>query len=156
MDLSYTHQYPAQPGEVVALLRTREFIDDVARHSGAVSHEVSIDDDATRLNMKLPVPSNLSGFVGKEVSLAQVFRFRPPAVDGSVAGTVEVQVPGYPIDVNAEALLTPAGDGTQGRYTGDLRVRIPLVGKRVEASIAPIIEDAFAGLERRAVDWLTR
>lgn len=156
MDLAYTHQYPAAPGEVVALLRNREFIADVARHSGALSHDVTIDADSTRLQMKLPVPANLSSFVGKEISLEQVFRFKAPAADGSVHGTVEVDVPGYPIDVNADAVLAPAGAGTVGRYNGDLKVKIPLVGKKVEASIAPVISDAFAGLERRAVDWLGR
>lgn len=155
MDLSYTHQYPAEPGAVAALLRNQEFIEDVAKHSGAVSHEVRIDDDETHLNLKMPVPANLSGFVGKEVSLAQVFRFQRPAADGSVRGTVTVDVPGLPIDVNADAMLTPTAGGTEGRYSGDLRVRIPLVGKKVEANLEPFIRDAFAGLERRAHAWLS-
>lgn len=156
MDLAYTHQYPAEPAAVVALLKTREFIDDVARHAGAISHDVTIDDEATRLEMRLRVPGNLTAFVGQAVSLTQVFRFRAPADDGSIRGSVDVEVPGLPIDVNADAVLTPLGTGTQGRYTGDLRVRIPLVGKKVEGNIEPFIRDAFAGLERRAADWLAR
>lgn len=156
MDFAYTHQYPAEPAAVVALLRNREFIDDVARHAGAITHEVSIEPDATRLEMKLPVPGNLTAFVGQAVSLTQVFRFGAPAADGSVRGTVDVDVPGLPIDVNADALLTPEGATTRGSYTGDLRVRIPLVGKKVEANIEPLIREAFAGLERRAAEWLSR
>ncbi|MHA6511934.1 DUF2505 domain-containing protein [Tessaracoccus sp. Z1128] len=155
MDLDYTHQYAAAPDAVVALMRNEEFIADVARHAGALEHRVTIADDATRLEMKLPVPANLAKFVGEAVTLAQVFRFQPPSADGSIRGTVEVDVPGMPIDVNAQTALTPQGQGTQGRYSGDLKVRIPLVGKKVESMIEPFIREAFAGLERRAAAWLS-
>ena len=131
MKLDYTHTYAATPERVVALLRNPEFIDDVARHAGALEHEVTIDDDATRLMMKLPVPSHLTKFV-------------------------EVDVPGMPVDVNAVAQMRPTAEGTTAHYGGDLKVKIPLVGKKVEAQIEPFIRDAFDGLERRAADWLSR
>ena len=156
MDLDYTHQYAAAPSSVVALMRNEEFIADVARHAGALEHNVSIGQDSTRLEMKLRVPGTLSKFVGQTVSLTQVFRFQPAEADGSVRGVVDVEVPGMPITVNAAALLSPEGAGTRGRYTGDLAVRIPLVGKKVEGLIEPFIRDAFAGLERRAGVWLAR
>lgn len=156
MDLDYTHQYAAPPSAVVALMRNEEFIADVARHAGALEHNVAIDDDATRLRMKLPVPGSLSKFVGQSVTITQVFRFQPPAADGSVRGTVDVEVPGMPINVDAAALLRAHDGGTQGRYTGSLTVKIPLVGKKVEGLTEPFIRDAFEGLERRAADWLAR
>ena len=156
MDLDYTHRYAAAPSAVVALLRNEEFIADVARHAGALEHEVAIGDDATRLRMKLPVPGSLSKFVGQSVTLTQVFRFQAPAADGSVRGTVDVEVPGMPIQVDAAALLSPEDAGTVGRYTGSLAVKIPLVGKKVEGLVEPYIRDAFDGLERRAADWLAR
>ena len=39
---------------------------------------------------------------------------------------------------------------------GELSVKIPLVGKKVEAQVEPMIARAFAGIERRAQDWLSR
>lgn len=156
MKLDYTHTYAATPERVVALLRNPEFIDDVARHAGALEHEVTIDDDATRLMMKLPVPSHLTKFVGQAIALQQVFRFQPPRADGSIDGAVEVDVPGMPVDVNAVAQMRPTAEGTTAHYGGDLKVKIPLVGKKVEAQIEPFIRDAFDGLERRAADWLSR
>lgn len=156
MDLDYTHQYAADPSAVVALLRNEDFIADVAAHAGALEHSVVIDDDATTLDMKLPVPGNLAKFVGQTVALRQVFRFQAPGPDGSVRGTVDVDVPGMPIDVDVNAGLDPQGAGTQGRYTGGLTVKLPLVGRKVEGLIEPFIRDAFAGLERRAAEWLAR
>jgi len=35
-------------------------------------------------------------------------------------------------------------------------VKIPLVGKKIEAQVEPMIARAFAGIERRAQAWLTQ
>lgn len=157
MDLDYTHTYPADPQRVAALLRNEGFIADVARHAGATEHSVDITDEVTTLSMSMPVPSSLAKVVGSTMKLKQVFRFADPSADGSIHGTVDVDVPGMPVDVKANAAMLPQDDGTtQGRYTGNLKVKIPLVGKKVEAQVEPYIREAFAGLERRATDWLTR
>lgn len=65
-------------------------------------------------------------------------------------------MPGMPVDVHADAVLTPEGEATVGRYSGELKVKIPLVGKKVEAQVEPFIREAFAGIERRAAVWLAR
>lgn len=156
MQLDYRHTYAASPQRVVELLRTPEFIDDVAAHAGATSHTVDVTADHTLLTMQLPVPEKLAKFVGKSISLSQKFRFEAPAADGSVHGTVDVDVAGLPIDVAADLSLTPVGSQTQAHYSGNLNVKIPLVGRKVEDQVEPFIRGAFAGLERRAADWLAR
>lgn len=156
MQLDYTHTYAATPEKVVALMRTKEFIDDVAQHAGAVSHSVEIGDQSTKLTMKLPVPASLTKFVGATLTLAQTFRFDSPAADGSVHGTVAVDVTGMPVDVAADLLLTPTGESSNAHYTGTLAVKIPIVGRKVESQVEPFIRDAFAGLQRRAAVWLAR
>ena len=157
MDLDYTHSYAANPERVVGLLRNPDFIEDVARHAGATEHSVDITDESSTLTMSLPVPASVAKFVGSTMQLKQIFRFDAPRPDGSIHGTVEVDVPGMPVDVNTNAVMLPQADGTtQGRYTGDLKVKIPLVGKKVEAQVEPYIRQALAGLERRAADWLSR
>ena len=156
MKLDYTQAYPAEPARVVALLRNREFVEDVARHAGAQEHSVDVRDDGTTLAMKMPVPEKLTKFIGQTIQLNQVFRFTEPGADGVAHGTVEVDVPGMPVYVDARGVLSPDGGKTVGRYTGELKVKIPLVGKKVEAQVEPFIRQAFDGLERRAADWLTR
>lgn len=156
MLLDYVHTYDADPGRVVALLRNEEFLDDVARHAGALEHTVALADDTTRLDMALPVPASLVKFVGQSIRISQTFRFEAPRPDGSIHGKVGVDVAGLPVDVNAQAQMLPKGSTTEGRYTGELKVKIPLVGKKVEAQVEPFIRDAFDGLERRAADWLSR
>lgn len=156
MKFDYVHTYDADPQRVVSLLRTEAFLDDVASHAGAVDHTVDVTADSTSLGMSLKVPEKLAKFVGATIRINQVFRFSGQRADGSIPGTVEVDVPGMPVEVNATAELRPEGAGTTGHYSGELKVRIPLVGKKVEAQVEPFIRDAFDGLERRAADWLSR
>lgn len=156
MRLAYHHVYAAAPDRVVALFRTQGFIEDVAAHAGALEHAVSIQGDTTTLTMVLPVPEHLTKFVGSSLRLEQVFTFGVAEPDGTVNGAVKGSVPGMPVDIDAVAVLRPVAATTEAEFTGELRVRIPLVGKKVEAQVEPFVRDAFAGLERRAAGWLTR
>ncbi|AQP44316.1 DUF2505 domain-containing protein [Tessaracoccus flavus] len=156
MKLDYKQTYPAEPARVVELLRNEDFISDVARHAGATEHRVEVRADATLLSMRMPVPEKLTKFVGETIQLNQTFRFTDPGPDGVAHGTVDVDVPGMPVDVDARGVLRPEGDRTIGHYTGDVKVKIPLIGKKVEAQVEPFIREAFDGIERRAADWLTR
>lgn len=156
MQLTYKHTYNGTPEQVVALMRNKDFITDVAQHAGATSHDVEIDGNVTQLRMSLPVPGDVAKFVGKDVDLSQRFEWSDPAADGTCTGNVDVTVKGLPISVAAAAVLRPDGATTAGQYDGDLRVKIPLVGGKVEKMVAPFIEQAFAGIERRAQEWLAR
>lgn len=156
MQLTYKHTYNGTPEQVVALMRNKDFIIDVAKHAGATSHDVQIDGNVTQLRMSLPVPGDVAKFVGKDVDLSQRFEWAEPAADGTSTGQVNVSVKGLPVTVEATAVLRPTGAATTGEYSGDLRVKIPLVGGKVEKMVAPFIEQAFAGIERRAQEWLAR
>lgn len=156
MKLAFQHSYPAPPADVASLLRNEAFLDDVARHAGAVSHQTTIGTEETRVQMALPAPSNIQKFVGNTVTVVISLAFNPSASDGSMPGTVSVDVPGMPITATASSKLTPTQTGSAGHYEGELKVRIPLVGGKVEAQIEPFVVDAFAGIESRANVWLRR
>lgn len=156
MDLAFTQNFQAEPARVVELFRTEAFISDVAEHAGAVSHQVAVDPAATTLSMQLPTPGNLAKIIGKTVDLKMRFAFPPADADGTYRGKVDVQVPGMPITVKADAAIGPAGGGAKGDYSGRLDVKIPLVGKKVEAQVEPFIRRAFDGVEGRANHWLTQ
>ena len=156
MKLAFQHSYPATPEQVVALLRNEEFIADVAQHAGAVDHEATITDDATKLEMEIAAPAKVQSVLGKTVKLGLTMRFGEARADGSVEGHVDVDVPGYPVDAWADAVLEPGGEGTVGKYDGEVKVKIPLIGKKVEGQVEPFMIQAFEGIERRARVWLTR
>ncbi len=156
MQLAFQHTYPAGPDAVAQLLRDEAFLADVAQHAGALSHSSRIEGDTTHLAMEIPAPDDVQKFVGRSVNLQLTMRFDAATADGSRPGHVTVEVPGMPVDASARARLTPQGDHTVGDYDGELKVRIPLVGKKVEAKVEPFVVAAFAGMEERARVWLTR
>ena len=156
MKLAFQHSYPAPPRDVAALLRNEAFLDDVAQHAGAVQHTVAVGDVGTRVDMMLPAPEHVQKVLGKTVKISILMAFSDESSDGTIPGTVNVDVPGMPVEASATSKLTPTSTGTVGDYEGELKVKIPLVGKKVEAQVEPFIIQAFAGMERRARVWLTR
>ena len=157
MHLSYRHTYDASTDAVVALMANPDFLSDVAEHSGATSHDVRVVGATTQMEMALEAPADVARFVGKTIHVTQALAWGPPGADGVRHGTVDIAVAGMPIKISASAVLVPTGpDSSVGTYEGDLNVRIPLVGKKVESLVAPSINDAFDGIERRAQEWLRR
>lgn len=157
MHLSYRHTYAASTDDVVALMANPDFITDVAEHSGATSHDVRIEGPTTHMEMALEAPSDVAKFVGKTIHVTQRLTWGQPDNHGVRRGTIDFAVAGMPVSITAAAVLTPTGpESSVGTYEGDLNVRIPLVGKKVETLVAPSINDAFNGLERRAEAWLSR
>lgn len=156
MHLSFQHNYSGTPQQVVDLFRNPDFISDVARHSGASSHEVHQEGDDIRLDMVLEAPPEAARFTGRDVNLSMTFRWDDAASGDGRTGDVDVNVKGLPVAVDARCVLAPTTQGCRADYAGDLKVRIPLVGGKVERMVAPFITDAFSGIERRAQHWLTQ
>ncbi|MDO5736555.1 MAG: DUF2505 domain-containing protein [Propionibacteriaceae bacterium] len=157
MHLSYRHTYDASADAVIALMANPDFLSDVATQSGATSHDVRIEGPTTHMEMALEAPADVAKFVGKTIHVTQSLTWGNPDAQGTRRGTVDIAVAGLPIKMAAVAVLSPTGPDTSvGTYEGDLNVRIPLVGKKVESLVAPSINDAFDGIQRRAQEWLKR
>lgn len=156
MDLNFRHTYNGSAERVVELMRTKEFIEDIARHGGAKSYDVKIDGDVTRLSMSLSAPANIAKVIGAQIQLSQVMSWGEPDAGGSRPGSVTVDVAGVPVHVDAAATLRPLDAVSEADFRGTLTVRIPLLGRKIEQQVAPMISEAFAGIERRVNDWLAR
>lgn len=156
MDLNFRHTYNGSAERVVELMRTKEFIEDIARHGGAKSYDVKIDGDVTRLTMSLSAPANIAKVIGAQIQLSQVMSWGEPDADGNRPGSVTVDVAGVPVHVDAAATLRPLDAVSEADFRGTLTVRIPLLGRKIEQQVAPMISEAFAGIERRVNDWLAR
>ncbi|MDO5065962.1 MAG: DUF2505 domain-containing protein [Propionibacteriaceae bacterium] len=157
MKLNYRHEFNGTTDEVVALFRNPEFIEDIAKHAGALDHTVSFEGETTHLKLTLPAPDSIAKFFGKGIKIAQSFAWGDPDADGNRQGIFTVDISGAPVAVQANAVLSPTGENTSAaQYDGELEVKIPLVGKKVEAQVEPMIKSAFAGIERRAQAWLSK
>lgn len=67
-----------------------------------------------------------------------------PERDGVRSGTWEVVFAGAPASIGGQARVEPAGVGARWVVEGAVTVRVPLVGGRAEAYLAPLVEKLVA------------
>ena len=88
-------------------------------------------------------------------------RARPPqrivqreTWQSSTDASLDVAVPGKPGGFAGTITLTPQGGGTQETVAGEVKVRIPLVGGKLEGLIGDMLERALKTEERVGRAWL--
>ena len=75
---------------------------------------------------------------------------------GSRTGKLELTIPGQPVSMRGQMRLTSGGPGTIAEMTGDLKVAIPLLGKKLERAAAPAVLAGFNTQQKVGNDWLAR
>ncbi|OZM74731.1 hypothetical protein CFN78_00355 [Amycolatopsis antarctica] len=122
-----------------------------------LKHSVSGDDVTFTLRQGIPaevLPQAVRSFHSGDliVRRQQTFRRSGEGYTGTAKATVD-SVPG---EISARTDLTPSGNGSTLRNSGEVKVRIPLIGGKLEGVIA---EQVTKLLEREAeftARWLAR
>jgi Protein of unknown function (DUF2505) len=161
--LSAEIRYDAEPATVFAMLTDADFQDRKCAATGALDHEVEIEeyDDgsaAIRTSRTMPteqVPDFIRTFVGQTLTVLQVDDWQPPAADGSREGTVVVEIKGAPVRLAAAMTLRPDAGGTRETIDGDLKASVPLLGGRIEKAVEPALQAAIRVEQREGRAWLT-
>lgn len=148
MKIEETWSYDAPADQVFEMLLDPAFQEAKCAATGALSHSVSINDQVTpqviethREMATEGLPENIARLVGKTLKIIEIQRWSQPGGDGSRTADIDVSLSGLPVNFAGHIQLTPDGGSTQMHVLGDLRARIPLVGKKVEIASAP----AFSG-----------
>ncbi len=137
-------------------MRNPEFIADIAKSAGALDYNVDIQGEAAIVDMTVAAPKNAAKLIGDVVRTQQRFQWLETDVPGHYRGVIDITVAGAPVTANAEAKLRPLGSAeSEASYQGQAQVRIPLLGKKLEAQVEPVIATAFVELEQRINDWLS-
>jgi hypothetical protein len=160
--LSAEIRYDAHPAAVFAMLTDPDFQERKCAATGALEHEVGIDeyDDggaAIRTDRTMPtdqVPDFVRTFVGQTLSVIEVDDWQPAAADGSREGTVVVEIKGAPVRLAGAMTLRPDGTGTRQTIDGDLKASVPLVGGRIEKAVEPALQAAIRVEQREGRAWL--
>ena len=160
MKVSERHDYEATPDTVWAMITDPAWREQVCAATGATSWDVAVDADASggtvSVTRVLPaeVPDAVRRIVGSSVTVTQTETWGAAAADGTRKGDVELQVKGQPATMKASSTLAPSADGTQLRMDGELKVRIPLVGGKVEKELAKAIRMALQKEQEVGRRWL--
>lgn len=156
MQLENRQEFPAPPADVYAMLTDEEFLRHAAEQMGSPDARVIASATRTAVEASVDAPAEVRPFVGDRLRITQEMTWDAAAPDGSRTGTFSITVPGAPVTMAGTARLAPTASGSVLDYTGDLTVKIPLLGPRIEKEAAPAILEALDAQARVGRSWLSR
>jgi hypothetical protein len=160
MDVKLSTTYDASPNEVFTVFSDPSFRETACKATQAVSYDVSVtesgSDVVVRVERELPtdrIPDFAKKFVGATITIVQTETWHPPATDGSRTADVRGEIRGTPASFSGTAALTPTGAGTLQTADLDVRVAVPLIGKKIEPYIAEAIEASMVKEQEIGQAW---
>ena len=156
MDISARLEFAAPPTEVYAMLTDAKYLDEVCRATASSSHDVDVAGSTTRTTRSFPAPETVARFTGATLTVTEQTVWGEAAADGGRSGDLQMTVQGQPVSMKGRLALTSAGAGSVVELTGDLKVSIPLLGRKLEQSTAPTVLAGFRKQQEVGSRWLTR
>lgn len=163
MRISLETPYPGDPDTVVAVRLDRDFLAEVCRRTGALSHSVDAsrnDDGSGRSVVRRTVPTTdfpdvARRFVGPTIDIVEEIEW---AAAGGVPRTAQARMhpEGMPVSLTASVELRPAPSGSVEMIVGEVTARVPLVGGRIEKAIVPALREGLDVQAAAMRDWLSR
>lgn len=154
MDITSQAEFDADPETVYAMLTTKEYLDRVCEATRATEYESSVSGSSTRTRRVLPAPDIAAKFTGSTLTVVEEVAWGAPDADGSRVGQLTLTVPGQPLTMNGTMTLRPAGSGSALALDAQLKVAIPLLGKKIEQAAAPPITSGFRTHQSVGRTWL--
>jgi hypothetical protein len=154
---SHSLRYEATPAEVRAMLSDPSFREKVCEAVHATRIDVTVDSGASGPTVVVDqtqpargIPSFARRFVGDEIQIVQRESWRD-----DTAARLTVNLPGKPGRFDGELHLQPDGTGTTETVTGNVEVKVPLVGGRLEGLVSDLLKAALNAEQRVGRAWLT-
>lgn len=154
MNIDTRAEFAAPPDKVFAMLTDKAFREQVCVQSQARKHEVIIEGNNVKTSRDLPAPAQARPFTGDTLTVVEDVVWAEAGGDGSRTAAVTLTVPGQPVSFNGRYQLAPGGPGSTLTFTGELKVNVPLLGRKLEEAAAPALMAEFSTQEKVAVDWL--
>jgi Protein of unknown function (DUF2505) len=156
MDISSRAEFAAPVEEIFAMMTDQTYLEEVCKASRARSYEASVTGTTTRTSRRLPSPESAARFTGPELTVVEEVAWGPADADGSRTGRVDLTIKGQPVTMRGSMRLAAGGPGTVADLTGELKVAIPILGKKLEQSSAPAVLAGFRTQQKVGNDWLAR
>jgi uncharacterized protein YndB with AHSA1/START domain len=150
--------YDAPASEVYAMLTTAAFREEVCARMKVVRAAATVEEDAAHTVVTIDqvqpaagLPSFATRLVGDEIQIVQQETWT-----GGTRADVHVTIPGKPGEMTGTATLTESGGTTTEVVELEIRVRIPLVGGKIESLVADMLLKALRTENDAGRDYLSR
>lgn len=154
MDISTDLDFAADPAAVHAMMLDRGYQEQVCVDSESRRWEVEITPPRTWTSRTLEAPDSAARFTGPELTILEETTWGDAAPDGSREASLVLTVERQPVALRGTLRLAPGGRGTTVRLTGELKVNVPLLGRKLEQAAAPAVLAGFRTQQQAGDRWL--
>lgn len=156
MRITIELSYDAPPADVFAMLADPAFRERVCEAQQTVSHDVGVEMAGAGMTVTVETVQNTAGLpsIAKKVVgdttraiLTETWK------DGS-GGTVQIAAPGKPTGASGTVRLVEDGAGSTEVVELDVKVKVPLVGGKLEQLMAETIREAYDVEHSVGREWL--
>lgn len=130
---------------VYALITDAAFRTEAAETDGASDVAVDVVDagGGHTVTIERTQPAEMPDFVkkltGETVQVRQTEQWGQPGDDGSRTADIKVSMVGQPAEMLGTAVLSETDSGSQFTLSGDVKVSIPIIGRKIEPEVARAI-----------------
>jgi hypothetical protein len=156
MKFSHDMSYDATPEEVAEMLADRSFREKVCEAMESIRWDVSVDGAGKGMEVVVDqtqkaagIPSFAQKFIGDSVQIIQ-----RESWNSETEADLELEIPGKPGYLKGSIQLAVDGEGTIETVSGDLKVKMPVVGGKLEDMIASLLRSALKTEEKVGRAWL--
>lgn len=155
MDISTGLDFAAAPADVFAMMTNQQYQEQVCVASEAIRYQVSVAGPTTHTSRTLPAPDSAARFTGPQLTVVEDIAWNEAESDGARPGSLTMTVQGQPVTLRGQLRLAPGGRGTTVTLTGELKVAIPLLGRKLEQAAAPAVLAGFNTQQQVGDRWLS-
>ena len=154
MDITTRLEFAAPPATVFSMLTDRGYLDEVCRATDSARYDVDVTGSTTRTSRSFPAPEAVARFTGSELTVSEETTWGEAAADGSRDADLVLTVDKQPVSLKGRLRLAPGGRGTTVRLVGELKVNVPLLGRKLEQGAAPAVLAGFRTQQAAGDRWL--
>ena len=155
MDISTGLDFAAAPADVYSMMTDQAYLEEVCVASESVSYDASVNGSSTRTSRTLASPESAARFTGPHLTVVEEVDWSEASADGMRTGKMTMTVLGQPVTLKGTMRLGPGGRGTTVDLTGELKVAIPLLGRKLEQGSAPAVLAGFRTQQQVGDRWLS-
>ncbi|GAA1627380.1 hypothetical protein GCM10009744_13960 [Kribbella alba] len=160
MELKLSASYDATPEEVFAIVTDATFREQACEKTKALSYDVKVTesggDTVVRVQREMPsdnVPDIARKFVGQTLTVVQTETWHPANADGSRNAEVKGEITNTPVTLRGTARISSDGTQTVQAIDLDVKVAVPLIGKKIEPFVVDAIRSGLQKEHELGRDW---
>lgn len=156
MQIEARNDFAADAVSTYTMLTDPTFLAAVCIASGDLRHKVDAGPQHSTVERVMSSPSAVRSLLGDTLTLVQDLRWNPSGADGSRTAALTLSVKGMPAKADLVVTLRPGGRGTVVDFKGEFRIRVPLLGAKLESQAAPALLAGFSTQQDVGDTWLAQ